>query len=225
MDIHIRSEGCNDPGKVPNTCGIAYIKVNGEDHSLHRRGHNVVIVDAATGNLTTRCTVFLYYYVRRIWSIADKLRTRKDRRQPNLWDVFFIKTFTPVVTITVNFSCGIENISLTYCVHQYTRGFPFATGCSPALALAAANKENITFGYHSYNGIRLKPRKKIKAQPKQNKRKKNDSNSRTTTAAINKESIKQKKSKVTVWVLSVVFQFRGRAWGKVFRYSWRWLRW
>lgn len=66
MDIHIRSEGCNDPGKVPNTCGIAYIKVNGEDHSLHGRGHNVVIVDAATGNLTTKCTVFLYYYVRRI---------------------------------------------------------------------------------------------------------------------------------------------------------------
>lgn len=49
VDIQIRSEGCNDPGKVPNTCGIAYIKVNGNDHSPHRRGHNVVVVDATTG--------------------------------------------------------------------------------------------------------------------------------------------------------------------------------
>lgn len=50
LDIYVRSEGCNDPGKTPNTCGIAYIKVNGRDHSLHRRGHNVVVVDATTGN-------------------------------------------------------------------------------------------------------------------------------------------------------------------------------
>jgi len=49
LDIHIRSEGCDDPGKAPGTCGLAYIKVNGQDHSLHGRGHNVVIVDAKTG--------------------------------------------------------------------------------------------------------------------------------------------------------------------------------
>ena len=52
LDIHVRSEGCEDPGKAPGTCGIAYIKVNGVDHSLHRRGHNVVIVDAKTGTIS-----------------------------------------------------------------------------------------------------------------------------------------------------------------------------
>ncbi|XP_078371207.1 uncharacterized protein LOC144654856 isoform X2 [Oculina patagonica] len=47
--IHIRSEGCNDPAKTPNTCGLAYIYVNDVDRSLHARGHNVVVLDAATG--------------------------------------------------------------------------------------------------------------------------------------------------------------------------------
>ena len=50
IDVDVRSEGCDDPGKAPNTCGIAYIKVDGKDHSLHRRGHNVVILDGTTGN-------------------------------------------------------------------------------------------------------------------------------------------------------------------------------
>ena len=54
LDIHVRSEGCEDPGKAPGTCGIAYIKVNGVDHSLHSRGHNVVIVDAKTGTITNQ---------------------------------------------------------------------------------------------------------------------------------------------------------------------------
>jgi len=49
LDIHVRSEGCDDPGKAPGTCGFAYIKVNGKDHSLHGRGHSVVIVQANTG--------------------------------------------------------------------------------------------------------------------------------------------------------------------------------
>jgi len=48
LDIHIRSEGCDDPGKTAG-CGLAYIKIDGQDHSLHRRGHNVVVVDAKTG--------------------------------------------------------------------------------------------------------------------------------------------------------------------------------
>jgi len=48
LDIHVRSEGCDDPGKAPG-CGLAYIKVNGKDYSLHGRGHNVVIVEAKTG--------------------------------------------------------------------------------------------------------------------------------------------------------------------------------
>ena len=54
VDIFIRSEGCDDPGKAPGTCGIAYIKVNGEEHSPHGRGHNVVFVDAKTGNVITK---------------------------------------------------------------------------------------------------------------------------------------------------------------------------
>lgn len=63
VNIHIRSEGCNDPGIPPHTCGIAYIKVNGQDHSVHGRGHNVVVVDATTGNATTKCAMFHHYYV------------------------------------------------------------------------------------------------------------------------------------------------------------------
>ena len=49
MDMYVRSEGCDDPGNVVK-CGRAYIYVNGVDHSLHRRGHNIVVVDAKTGN-------------------------------------------------------------------------------------------------------------------------------------------------------------------------------
>ncbi|KAJ7370812.1 hypothetical protein OS493_029803, partial [Desmophyllum pertusum] len=48
LDIHIRSEGCDDPEKS-GRCGTALIEVNGKDHSHHKRGHNVVIVDAKTG--------------------------------------------------------------------------------------------------------------------------------------------------------------------------------
>ena len=47
--IYIRSEGCDDPGKTQGTCGVAYIFVNGKDHSPGDRGHNVVIVDDKTG--------------------------------------------------------------------------------------------------------------------------------------------------------------------------------
>ena len=50
MDMLLRSEGCDDPGVAPNTCGRAKIEVHGQDHSLHRRGHNIVVVDASTGN-------------------------------------------------------------------------------------------------------------------------------------------------------------------------------
>ena len=49
LDIDIRSEGCDDPGNAAGTCGRAQIKLNGQDHSLHSRGHNVVVVDAKTG--------------------------------------------------------------------------------------------------------------------------------------------------------------------------------
>lgn len=55
----VRSEGCNDPGKTL-PCGIAYIKVNGRDHSLHRRGHNVVVVDATTGNFYDQMLMYSF---------------------------------------------------------------------------------------------------------------------------------------------------------------------
>ena len=55
VDIDVRSEGCDDPGKAPNTCGIAYIKVDGKDYSFHGRGHNVVVVDSRTGILALFC--------------------------------------------------------------------------------------------------------------------------------------------------------------------------
>ena len=58
MDIHIRSEGYEDPDIV-NRGGTAYIEVNGHDHSPHGRGHNVVVVDAATGNVTLSVQCFL----------------------------------------------------------------------------------------------------------------------------------------------------------------------
>ena len=49
LDIYIRSEGCDDPGKGPN-CGKAYIKVDGTDYSLQKRGFNVVVVNGETGD-------------------------------------------------------------------------------------------------------------------------------------------------------------------------------
>ena len=47
--IYIRSEGCDDPRKTQGTCGVAYIFVNGKNHSPGNRGYNVVIVDDKTG--------------------------------------------------------------------------------------------------------------------------------------------------------------------------------
>ena len=52
VSINITSEGCEDPGIQEGTCGRAYIFVNGKDKSPHSRGHNVVVVDAVTGNVT-----------------------------------------------------------------------------------------------------------------------------------------------------------------------------
>ena len=63
IDVYISSEGCDDRPKTPNTCGIAYIKVNGEDYSRHGRGHNVVVVDGATGVWTTVNILLLNSYL------------------------------------------------------------------------------------------------------------------------------------------------------------------
>jgi len=41
LNIEIRSEGCDDPGKT--ACGIAFIKINNKDYSLHKRGFNVAV--------------------------------------------------------------------------------------------------------------------------------------------------------------------------------------
>ena len=41
MNVELRSEGCDDPGKTG--CGRAVIKVNNKDYSLHRRGFNVAV--------------------------------------------------------------------------------------------------------------------------------------------------------------------------------------
>ena len=49
VDVYIKSEAYFDLPTTRNTHGIAYIKVNGEDYSRHGRGHNVVVVDGATG--------------------------------------------------------------------------------------------------------------------------------------------------------------------------------
>ena len=49
LEVVLQSEGCEDgtPG-----CGIAYIKVNGVDYSLHHRGHNVAVFDYSSGEVT-----------------------------------------------------------------------------------------------------------------------------------------------------------------------------
>ena len=57
VGIRLRSEGCNDGDKKPETCGIAYIYVDGMDKSPHGRGHNVVAVDAATGTVLLRSSM------------------------------------------------------------------------------------------------------------------------------------------------------------------------
>lgn len=56
MDIHIKSEGCDDPQRPENTCGFAYITVNRRDYSLRGRGYNVVVVDGTTGGVLERKT-------------------------------------------------------------------------------------------------------------------------------------------------------------------------
>ena len=49
FEYEIHSEGCSDPGKVPNTCGISTIKMNGVNYSDKKRGINLVAIDGKTG--------------------------------------------------------------------------------------------------------------------------------------------------------------------------------
>lgn len=79
MSIHIKSEGCEDPGIPEGTCGLAYIYVNGKDKSPHSRGHNVVVVDAVTGNVTLVVNTqlkrgYAVYKKYSTWRYSDKRR-------------------------------------------------------------------------------------------------------------------------------------------------------
>ncbi len=42
LNVELRSEGCDDPGKTAG-CGKASIKVNNQDYSLYKRGFNVAV--------------------------------------------------------------------------------------------------------------------------------------------------------------------------------------
>ncbi len=42
LNVDLRSEGCDDPEKTGG-CGVAFIKVNNQDYSLHKRGFNVAV--------------------------------------------------------------------------------------------------------------------------------------------------------------------------------------
>ena len=61
MDMYLRSEGCNDPGVTP--CGTTIIQVHGVDHSLHRGGHNIVVVNAKTGKRYSKKSCLLFPFV------------------------------------------------------------------------------------------------------------------------------------------------------------------
>ena len=39
MNVSLRSEGCDDPGRFG--CGRGYIKVNDQEYSVYSRGFNV----------------------------------------------------------------------------------------------------------------------------------------------------------------------------------------
>lgn len=80
VDVHVRSEGCEDPGKTPNSCGVGYIKVDGTEYSPRQRGHNVVVVDGGTGNVLleiSKCpsnsnSHAIIYRAFKTWYVHDK---------------------------------------------------------------------------------------------------------------------------------------------------------
>ena len=74
LNVFIRSEGYEDPGRTPNTDGIAYIKVNGKDYSLHLRGHNVVIVSSVTGNKNGVDYFIIFVLLESCYRICSGLR-------------------------------------------------------------------------------------------------------------------------------------------------------
>lgn len=60
--ISVESQGCNDPGKSDNCMKCrSTIFVDGVDRSLHRRGHNFVVVDERTGNFESAISFDTHY--------------------------------------------------------------------------------------------------------------------------------------------------------------------
>ncbi|CAH3108178.1 unnamed protein product [Pocillopora meandrina] len=74
LDIYIRSEGCDDPGKAP-ICGKAYIKVDGTDYSLQERGFNVVVVNGETGVFLEARSFDTYEYSSSGYHLRDYLNS------------------------------------------------------------------------------------------------------------------------------------------------------
>ena len=74
LHIYIRSEGNGDPLMTDGRKGSnAYILVNGKDYSPHRRGHNVVIVDAKTGKVVLYSAGFFVLLLSRNRKLKKKI--------------------------------------------------------------------------------------------------------------------------------------------------------
>ncbi|XP_068673513.1 polycystin-1-like [Montipora foliosa] len=56
LNVTVRSEGANDPGRTASTSGRAYIKVNGKNYALQSKGFNVAAFDALSGRFFASAT-------------------------------------------------------------------------------------------------------------------------------------------------------------------------
>ena len=59
VEIYIESQSATDPGR-DGLLGIGKIFVNGVDRSLHRRGHNIVVIDKITGQFESAAAFDTY---------------------------------------------------------------------------------------------------------------------------------------------------------------------
>ena len=85
LHIYIRSEGKDDPLMTDGRKGSnAYIFVNGEDYSPHRRGHNVVIVDAKTGKVVLYSAGFFVLLLSRNRKLKNKIHTSNGFNSTNI---------------------------------------------------------------------------------------------------------------------------------------------
>lgn len=53
LNVSVKSEGTNDPGKTPSTNGLAYISVNGKNYAPQTKGWNIAVFDALSGRFLT----------------------------------------------------------------------------------------------------------------------------------------------------------------------------